>query len=149
MSKKVTTLKFCLVYTIILGNNKDVLMLKVKLLIIRFIVLLTLCSTPRMLSISALTKPINLINMETFGLLYHIFHTKLMVLLKVFGALYCFNLSFYWTTYSNWKFLNLARGLNWLRLIAIYFLLKAPFSDFLIVMIRFLMLFQLLLLSLV
>jgi hypothetical protein len=101
MSKKIITLKFCLVCIIILENSRDVLVLEVKLLIIRFIVLLTSCLTPRMLSISALTGPINFANMETFGLLYYIFHTELMVLLKVFGALYCLNLFLYRTIYSN------------------------------------------------
>jgi hypothetical protein len=139
MSKKVTALKFCLVCTIILGNGGDVLMLEIKLLIIGFIVLLTSCSTPRMLNTSALTEPISLANMETFGLLCHIFHTELMVLLRMFDILYYLSLFPYRMTYSNWRFLNLARGLSWLRLIAIYFLLKAPLPDFLIVMVRFLM----------
>jgi hypothetical protein len=149
MSKKVTALKFCLICTIILRNSRNVLIIKVKLLMIGFIVLLTSCLIPRMLSISALTKSINFINIETFELLYHIFYTEFMVLLRVFGALYYLNLFPCQIIYSNWRLLNLARGLNWLRLIAIYFLLKTPFSDFLIVIIRFFMPSQLLLPSLI
>jgi hypothetical protein len=139
MSKKVIALKFCLIYTIILGNNKGVLMLEVKFLIIKFIVLLTSCLIPRISSISALTKPINFINMKTFGSLYYIFHTELIVFLKIFDALYYFSLFPCRIIYSNWRLLNLTRGLNWLRLIAIYFLPKIPLSGFLIVIIRFLM----------
>jgi hypothetical protein len=101
MSKKVTVLKFYLIYIIILENGRNVLMLKIKLLIIRFIVLLTSCLIPSMSNISTLTKPINLANMETFGLLYHIFHTEFMILLRIFDALYCFNLFLYRITYSN------------------------------------------------
>jgi hypothetical protein len=101
ISKKITAFKFCLVCIIILGNNGNVLVLKIKLLIIRFIVLLTSCLTPRMLNISVLIKPINLANMEMFGLLYYIFYIKLMVLLRIFGALYYLNLSFCQITYSN------------------------------------------------
>jgi hypothetical protein len=143
ISRKITALKFCLICIIILGNDKNVLIIGVKFLIIRFIVLLTSCLIPRMSNTSALTELINLTNMETFGSLCHTFHIKLMVLPRVFDVLYCFNLSLYRTTYSNWRLLNLARGLSWLRLIAIYFLLKTPLPDFLIVMIRFLMPFQL------
>jgi hypothetical protein len=139
MSRKVTALKFCLIYTIILGNSENVLVLKIKFLIIRFIVLLTSCLIPRMLNISALTGPINFINIKTFGLLCYIFYTKFIVRLKVFDALYYLNLFSYRTTYSNWRFLNLIRGLSWLRLIAIYFLLRAFLSDFLIVVVRFFM----------
>jgi hypothetical protein len=101
MSKKITAFKFYLVCTIILGNDKDVLVIEVKLLIIGFIVLLTSCLIPRMLSILALTKPINLANMETFGLLYYIFYTELMVLPKMFDALYYLSLFPYRITYSN------------------------------------------------
>jgi hypothetical protein len=101
MSKKIIALKFCLVYIIILGNDRGVLMLKIKFLIIRFIVLLTLCLIPRMSSISALTRPINFVNIKTFGLLYHIFHTELIVFLKVFDVLYYFNLFPYRITYNN------------------------------------------------
>jgi hypothetical protein len=139
MSKKVIALKFCLVCIIILGNDRNVLMLKVKFLMIRFIALLMLCLIPRMLNISTLIRPINLANMETFGLLCYIFHTELMVFLRVFDVLYCLSLFLYRMTYSNWRFLNLARGLSWPRLIAICFLLRISFSDFLIVMVRFLM----------
>jgi hypothetical protein len=89
-----------------------VLVLEVKFLMIRFIVLLTLCSIPRMLSTSALTGPINFTNIKAFGLLCHIFHTELMVLLRIFGVLCCLGLSFYRTTYNNWRLLNLTRGLN-------------------------------------
>jgi hypothetical protein len=101
MSKKVIILKFCLVCTIILGNNENVLVLKIKFLIVRFIVLLILCLISRMLSISVLTEPINLVNIETFGLLCYIFHTEFMVRLRVFGVLCCYNLSLYRTIYSN------------------------------------------------
>jgi hypothetical protein len=78
-----------------------VLMLEIKFLIVRFIVLLTSCLIPRMLNISALTKSINLVNIETFGLLYYIFHTELMVFPRVFDVLYYFNLFPCRTTYSN------------------------------------------------
>jgi hypothetical protein len=101
MNRKVTALKFCLICIIILGNNKNVLMLKVKLLIVRFIVLLISYSIPRMSNTSALTESINLANMETFELLCHIFHTELIILLKVFDALYYLNLFPCRTTYSN------------------------------------------------
>src|ERR1700733_571686 len=139
MSRKVTALKFCLVCTIILGNGGDVLVIEVKLLMDGFIVLLTSCSIPRMSSTSALTGPINLANMETFGSLCHIFHTELMVLPRVFDALCYLGLFPCRMTYSNWRLLNLARGLSWPRLIAICFLLRAPLPGFLIVMVRFLM----------
>jgi hypothetical protein len=101
MSKKVIAFKFCLIYIIILGNGRDVLVIKIKFLIIRFIVLLTSCLIPRMLSTSALTGPINFVNMETFGSLCYIFHMELIVLLRVFDALYCFGLSLYRTIYNN------------------------------------------------
>jgi hypothetical protein len=101
MSRKVIAFKFYLVCIIILENSGSVLMLEVKLLMVRFIVLLTLCSIPRMLSISALIKSINFANMETFGSLYHIFHTKFMVLLRIFGALYYLDLFSYRMIYSN------------------------------------------------
>jgi hypothetical protein len=101
MNKKITVFKFCLIYTIILENGRNALMLEVKLLIIGFIVLLTSCLIPRMLNISVLTGSINLVNMGTFGLLCHIFYMKLMVLLRVFGALYCLNLFLCRMTYSN------------------------------------------------
>jgi hypothetical protein len=91
MSKKETALKFYLICIIILKSDRDVLVLKIKFLIIRFIVLLTSCLTLRILNISTLTKPINLVNIETFGLLYHIFHMKLMVFPKIFDALYYLN----------------------------------------------------------
>jgi hypothetical protein len=139
MSKKVIAFKFCLVCIIILENGENVLVLKVKFLIVRFIVLLTSCSTPKMLNILVLIGPINLANIETFGLLCHIFYTELMVRSRVFDALYYLSLFSYRTTYSNWRLLNLARGLSWPRFIAIYFLLRAPFPDFLIVMVKFLM----------
>jgi hypothetical protein len=63
-------------------------MLKVKLLMIGFIALLILYLISRILSISALTRPINFVNIETFELLCHIFYTELRILLKVFDALY-------------------------------------------------------------
>lgn len=141
MSRKVIIFKFYLVCTIILGNNKDVLIIKIKLLIIRFIVLLISCSIPKISNISALTRSISLINMETFGLLCHIFHTELIVLLRVFDVLYYLSLFPYRMIYNNQRLLNLVRKPSWLRLIAICFLLKVPFPDFLIVMIRFFMLF--------
>jgi hypothetical protein len=75
--------------------------LKIRLLIIRFIVLLTSYLIPRILSTSALIKLINFVNMETFGLLYYIFYTEFIVRLRVFDALYCLNLFFYRTIYSN------------------------------------------------
>src|SRR5271169_7195190 len=118
MNRKGTALKFCLVCTIILGNGGDVLVLKVKLLMVGFIVLLMSCSLPILSSTSALTGPINLANMEMFGSLCHIFHTELMVLPREFGALCYLGLFLCRTTYSNWRLLNLARGLSWLRLIA-------------------------------
>jgi hypothetical protein len=139
MSKKVTALKFCLICTIILGNGRDVLIIEVKFLIIRFIVLLTSCLISKMSSISVLTKPINFVNMKIFGLLCHIFHTEFMVFLRVFDVLYYLNLFPCRMIYSNWRLLNLARRLSWPRLIAICFLLKIPFPGFLIVMVRFLM----------
>jgi hypothetical protein len=139
MSRKVTAFKFCLVCIIILGNGGDVLVIEVKFLMVGFIVLLMLCSISRMLSISALTGSINFANMETFGLLCYIFYTELMVLSRVFGVLCYLGLFFCRMIYSNWRFLNLARGLSWPRLIAIYFLLRVFFSDFLIVMVRFFM----------
>jgi hypothetical protein len=101
MNRKVIVLKFCLICTIILGNNRDVLMIKVKFLIIRFIILLTSCLIPRILNISTLTRPINFINMKTFGLLCHIFYTELIVLLKVFDVLCYLNLFLYRITYNN------------------------------------------------
>jgi hypothetical protein len=76
-------------------------MLKVKLLMIKFIVLLMSCLIPKMSNISVLIGPINLANMETFRLLCHIFYTELMVLPKMFDVLYCLNLSLYRTTYNN------------------------------------------------
>src|SRR5271169_1865261 len=101
MTKKVTAFKFCLICTIILGNNRNVLVLEIKFLIIKFIVLLISCLIPRMLSISALTEPINFINIEIFGLLCYIFHTKLIIFLKEFGALYYLSLFLCRTTYNN------------------------------------------------
>jgi hypothetical protein len=101
MSRKVTVLKFCLVCIIILENGKNVLVLEIKFLIVRFIVLLMLCLISRMLSISALTGPINLANIKTFGLLCYIFYTELMVLPRVFGVLYCLSLFFCRIIYSN------------------------------------------------
>jgi hypothetical protein len=86
--------------------------IKIKFLMIRFIVLLTSYLIPRMLSISTLIGPINLTNMETFGLLYYIFYTELMVFLRVFGALYYFDLFSCRMTYNNWRLLNLTRGLS-------------------------------------
>jgi hypothetical protein len=143
MSKKVITLKFYLVCTIILGNGKDVLVIRVKLLMIGFIVLLISYSIPRISNISILIGLINLANMKTFGLLCHTFHIELIILLRVFGALCYFGLFFCRMTYSNWRLLNLVYRLSWLRLIASYFLLRIPLPDFLIVMVRFLMPFQL------
>ena len=126
---------------IILGNDRNVLVLEVRFLMVGFIVLLMSCLIPRMLNILALIGPINFANMKTFGLLCYIFLTEFMVFLRVFDVLCYFSLFPCRTIYSNWKFLNLARGLSWPRLITIYFLLKIPFPDFLIVMVRFFMSF--------
>jgi hypothetical protein len=76
-------------------------MLEIKLLMIRFIVLLTSCLIPRMSSISALTELINLVNMKTFGLLCYTFHMELIVLLRVFDALCYLDLFLCRTIYSN------------------------------------------------
>jgi hypothetical protein len=59
-----------------------------------------------------LTGPINLTNMATSESLCHIFHTELMVLLRMFDVLYYLSLYFCQTTYSNWRFLNLIRELS-------------------------------------
>jgi hypothetical protein len=101
MMRKVIIFKFCLICIIILGNGENVLILKIKFLIIRFIVLLTSCLIPRILSISVLIRPINFVNMKTFGLLYYIFHTELIVLLRIFGVLCYFSLFSCRITYNN------------------------------------------------
>jgi hypothetical protein len=101
ISKKEIVLKFCLVCTIILENDGNVLVLEIKLLIIRFIVLLTSCLIPKMSSISALIRSINFTNIETFRLLCHIFYTELIVLPRIFDVLCYFSLFPCRIIYSN------------------------------------------------